>query len=461
MITRQEDTIAAISTPPGEGGIAIVRMSGNKAVSIARKIFSSREPLGSFKGNRAYHGWIVDNGARIDEVVVTFFLAPDSYTGEDVVEISCHGGYFVTRRILELIVKRGARIADPGEFTKRRFINGKIDLSQAEATADIINAKTEAAHRAAVSQLSGELYRRVKKMCDDLINICSLLELELDFCEEEIEFEPHSKQLERILSIENEMKDLLSSYERGRICRDGVKMAIIGRTNVGKSSLLNAIVEKERAIVTDVPGTTRDTLDEILDIEGVLFRVTDTAGIRETDDPVEREGVERSIKAFEEADVVLAVFDGSEPLKPEDRFIIDLLVSKKKRTFLIINKIDLKLKIEESELRRTDYNMEIVRVSALKKTGIDKLIKKIRRNLFFQEGGVDEEVLLTNVRHRESILKAISHIKTARETIEKGLSQEFVVLDLRGALDSLGEITGKTTTDDILNRIFSEFCIGK
>ena len=461
MDMKKDDTIVAISTPPGEGGIAVVRLSGPEAISIAESIFRGKIDISKSESHKAYHGWIVDGSEPIDEVVLTLFRTPRSLTGEDVVEMSCHGGMFVSRRILELLVAGGARPARPGEFTQRAFLHGKMDLSQAEAVVDLIRARTEASRRVAAYQLEGQLSKRLEEMRGHLMRVCSLLEIELDFCEEDVEFASRKELMELLRSTREEMKALLASFDRGKVCREGIRMVIVGRPNVGKSSILNSLVERERAIVTEIPGTTRDTVEDVLDIEGLLFLVTDTAGVREVQDPVESEGVRRTERALAESDLVLLVFDGSESLKQEDETLIQRVKNLDKQVVAVINKVDLEQKIDIRKLKRRMPGTRFLRVSALRKKGIHDIIQALEQTVLSGELPQEGEVVITRVRHRDSIARAYERIGQAENSFRRGMSQEFIALDLRGALEALGEITGQTTTDDILDQIFSEFCIGK
>ncbi len=463
-MVHSEDTIAAISTPTGKGGLAVLRISGPDAVRIAGKIFQSTGKQTCFKNHRTYHGWIKEGKESIDEVVMTLFQAPDSYTGEDVVEISCHGGIFVSRCILKMIIAQGARPAEPGEFTQRAFMNGKIDLSQAEAVADLIQSQTEASRRVAVYQLEGKLSEKLNKIREDLIRIVSLLEIELDFGEEDVQFANRNEIQEKILAIKTEIDKLIRTYERGRVCREGIRMVILGRPNVGKSSILNVLLEKERAIVTEIPGTTRDLIEDILDIEGILFAVTDTAGIRDrknVSDPIEKEGILRSEKALQSSDLVLLVFDNSQPIHADDESVIRLVRRVKKEVITVINKTDLKSQIEEDRLREHLNGIRFVRVSALNREGIDTLIQILKDQALSEGLPKEGELVLTSLRHRNSLVRANESIAQAEKSLRKNMSQEFIALDLRGALESIGEITGQTTPEDVLNHIFSEFCIGK
>ncbi|MBN2029131.1 tRNA uridine-5-carboxymethylaminomethyl(34) synthesis GTPase MnmE [bacterium] len=455
------DTIAAISTPPGEGGIAVVRMSGTSSLSIIRKVFRGKNPIQKNSKGQVYHGWIVEKDEPIDEVVLTLFHSPHSYTGEDVIEVSCHGGLFISRRILEVLIQYGARPAEPGEFTQRAFFNGKMDLTQAEAVADLIRAKTESARRVAIYELEGHLSGRLQKIREDLIKICSLLEVELDFGEEDIMFVSRKEIKHLLIKTRGELQHFVDSYRRGKVCREGIRMVIAGRPNVGKSSLLNGLVERERAIVTEIPGTTRDTVEDVLDIEGFLFTVTDTAGIRETQDPIEREGVRRTEKVLDISDLVLLVFDGSESLNREDEMIVRRVKEMRKPVIVLINKIDLKQQINIHKLKKWFPDEEVLRISALKKEHVSRLVQTLKGTAI--SGGIphEGEVLITRARHKNCILHAIELIKKAEASLRKSMSQEFIVMDIRGALDVLGEMIGKTVTDDILNQIFSDFCVGK
>ena len=458
---EQDDTIVAISTPPGMGGIAVIRVSGPEAIPLTQKVFQGGRDLTKSEGYRAYHGWIMDGDEPIDEVVLTIFRGPNSYTGEDVVEVNCHGGIFVSQRIVELLIAHGACPARPGAFTQRGFIHGKLDLCQAEAVADLIQARTEASRKVAAYQLEGRLSERLKEMRERLIEACSLLEIELDFGEEDIEFVSRKDLIGMLCSLKEEMTAILASYDRGKVCREGIRMVIAGRPNVGKSSILNSLVERERAIVTDIPGTTRDTVEDVLDMEGLLFIITDTAGIRAAQDPVEEFGVQRAKQALETADLILLIFDWSESLTEEDETLIQLAENTKKKIIAIINKIDLSKKIDVQTLKKWIPKVPMIKVSALKQKGFPALIGTLEKSVLANGIPHAGEVVLTRIRHRESLNGAIRGIERAQDSLRSGMSQEFVVVDLRVALDALGEITGQATTADILDRIFSEFCIGK
>lgn len=458
-IGDNNQAIAAIATPVGVGGIGIVRISGNGACAIADNIFIGKSRLNDVPSHTANFGKIVDHqGSIVDEVIVVVFRGPNSYTCEDVVEINCHGGYIVTEKVLHQVLDAGARLAEPGEFTKRAFLNGRIDLSQAEAIGDLIHSESEAAYRSSLRQLSGELSRRIKSVCDELLNLISLLELELDFSEEGVEFANRKLLEERLEGAVRVVSELLLSYSVGRFYKEGVRVSIVGKPNVGKSSLLNMLLQENRAIVSDTPGTTRDTISEKVSINGVLFRLTDTAGLRETLDSIEKEGVERAQKEAEESDVILLVIDygsydynGNEPIY---RQLIDICSKKNIRLMKVWNKIDL----YGGVARRGSEDGFFI--SALRGDGID-LLKDGLFNIAVVDRLNEISVVVTNARHRDALSRAERNLKLALETLKSGKSSEFVALDLRGGLNALGEITGAVTTDDILNNIFSKFCIGK
>ncbi|MBN2104383.1 tRNA uridine-5-carboxymethylaminomethyl(34) synthesis GTPase MnmE [bacterium] len=461
MTHMMNDTIAAIATPPGIGGIAIIRISGPNAWNAVKHIFKSDISNTAPESHHACHGWIMNGKEPVDEVLLTWFEAPNSYTGEEVVEVSGHGGPLICQCILDLLLNHGIRTAEPGEFTKRAFLNGKLDLNQAEAVADLIHAKTEYARRVAAYQLEGRLSERITTIRDTLIRNCSLLELELDFGEEDVEFASRNDLKSGLISIQKSLNELLSTFNRGRVCRDGIRLVIAGRPNVGKSSLLNRLIEKERAIVTDVPGTTRDTIEEMLDIEGVLFVITDTAGLRSESGLVEKEGIRRTYAALNAADMIIWMTDASQPWLPEDENLLLSVRQAQVPCFYTVNKIDLKPHPDISRLTQGIPNQDILKISALTGQGIDTLIQKLKSTALSGDVPHEGETLITRARHAEAVRSALNHVQSAQDSIKKNMSQEFIALDLRGALEALGCITGQTTPDDILNQIFSEFCIGK
>jgi len=468
-MTFQNETIAAISTPAGSGGIAVVRVSGTNAIAIVDKVFRGSVKLSEAESHKALLGKIEqsleNDSGFLDEALVTVFRAPNSYTAEDVVEISCHGGHFLTQRILELMLENGARLAEPGEFTQRAFLSGRLDLSQAEAVADIIRAKTDLSLKAALSQFQGVLSKRVKEMREDLIEVCSLLELELDFAEEDVEFANKDEVLKRLSETIQNIENFLETYKRGKILREGAKLVIAGKPNVGKSSLLNALLKEERAIVTETPGTTRDVLEEQLDIRGVLFRVVDTAGVCVTKDKVEQIGVERSLEQIKEADILLFLFDGSSPLDQQDAELIKHVLSKRKNTeqsglVAAINKIDLKKRLSREELQERLGIDEVLEISAKEQLGFKEL-EIVFLNQTVGKEALNGEPIVTNIRQKQALGATIDSLRAAQTSLKRGLSSEFVAVDLRQALDRLGEIIGEVTTEDILGNIFSKFCIGK
>ena len=461
MIENIENTIVAISTPPGRGGISIIRLSGKQAIEIVSKIFKAKQKLEHVEPWRAILGKIIDNDAEIDEVIVIVYKSPNSYTKEDMVEINCHGGIFVSQRILEIAINNGARLAQPGEFTFRAFLNGRIDLSQAEAVADLIHAQTEASRQASYSQLEGNLSQKIMEFSNRLVDYCSLLELELDFSEEDVEFVDRVEFVEQLKDGQKELENLISTYQIGRVAREGVKLVITGRPNVGKSSLLNMLIKEERAIVTEIPGTTRDTLEVQLDINGILFRVFDTAGIKDSADRIEQEGIRHTKKHLESADIIIHVFDGSEMLDNEDYEIISAIQRLRPVTLLrVSNKSDLPQKIEKERI--ASNNLPLLNISAVKGDGVDKLEKELYQSVVKDDNNIfSEKVLVTNVRHWEALTKAREGLTRAIEETGKKVSSEFIALYLRDALNYLGQITGKVTSEDILNNIFSKFCIGK
>jgi tRNA modification GTPase len=468
-LAHESDTIAAIATPEGEGGIAVIRISGDGAMSIAARGFRGATAIDKMSSHTARYGRFVDEHEKtIDTVVALTFRRPNSYTGEDTVELSCHGGRFLTKRILETTLRFGARAAQPGEFTKRAFLNGRIDLAQAEAVADLIHARSERAHQSSLAQLNGVLSERVSEARERLIESIGLLELELDFAEEGYEFTEKTKIVGQVRSTISQINGMLSTYSVGKIYRDGVKVVLAGAPNVGKSSLLNALLEEDRAIVTEVPGTTRDIIEESISLDGLLFNLIDTAGIRETEDLVEREGVRRAEERLSNCDILLLMLDGTRAVGTEERAAIARLSEATEQRgascVFVLNKIDVEepgrspVPEEEPVTKKRD----MVEISAKTHQGLESLkevlVKKALRDMpLMSEGGVT----ITNARHFSALKRASGSLALALETLETGKSGEFVTVDLRAGLDALGEIVGATSTEDILNSIFSRFCIGK
>lgn len=460
-----DDTIAAISTPPGEGGIGIVRISGRDAIKIADDIFFSPKgkKLINIPSHNIIYGFIIDplSNKKIDEVLVSVMRAPHTYTREDVVEINCHGGSIILKNILHIILKRGARLAEPGEFTRRAFLNGRIDLSQAEAVIDIIRAKTEVAEKIALQQLEGGLSKKIKDISDEITESYAYIEASIDFPEEDLDLLPKDEIIRSLNSIEKKLITLSNSYEEGRLFREGISAAIVGKPNVGKSSLLNVLLQKDRAIVTDIPGTTRDIIEDFLNINGLPLRIMDTAGIRETHDLAEIEGVKRSLRAIQGADIVIAVFDASRAIDDADIELISKV--REKKTIFVINKSD----IESPEFINSNSILfqegkKTIKISAIKQVGIEEFKNAIYNECLSQDRSYDrEDILISNIRHKQAIDKSLDSLEKAISSLKENLPLEIVALHLRESLDNLGEIIGTVTTEDILNRIFSDFCIGK
>jgi len=453
----ETDTIAAISTPTGEGGIGIVRVSGPGAFAVAEKIF--RSPRGKNISDTPTHtilyGHIVDAEQIIDEVLISVMKGPHTYTREDVVEINCHGGPVPLRKVLEAVLRNGARPALPGEFTQRAFLNGRIDLVQAEAVMDVITAKTDESKRIALEQLSGGLSETISAVRDAVMETCAHIEAYIDFPEEEIELSTVRELRESMERACSTVSGLIDTFEQGRFFREGLSVAIVGRPNVGKSSLLNALLKRDRAIVTDLPGTTRDTIEEYLNIGGVPVRIIDTAGIRESHDLPEQEGVKRSLRAIEGADLVLAVIDASEAVSEEDRQVLSRLGERK--AIVVLNKVDL----SEGERKDDVQGAMTVPVSAKLGLGIDELKDAILSQALSGGSEAREGVIVTNVRQKNLLLLCRDSLRAAVRDLDSEKPLEIVALSLRDALQRLGEIVGVVTTDDILNKIFDDFCIGK
>jgi tRNA modification GTPase len=454
-----DDTIAAISTPPGRGGIGVVRLSGPAALEIATSIFHTSSDAQSGIPNRAQFGRLIDPATSeiIDEVILTFFKSPHSYTGEDLVEISCHGSPIILGRVLQLAIDRGARIAEPGEFTFRAFLNKRIDLAQAQAVRDVINAQTQYQARVATRQLEGELSLRLTPLKDTLVEVIVHLESSVEFVEDDISPETSSLLLTKLQRVSESLSAIADSFSFGRFLREGFDLAIVGRPNVGKSSVFNRLVGSDRAIVTELPGTTRDALYESTSISGVPVRLIDTAGIRETTDLVESIGITRSRTAIADADISLLVLDASEPLTGDDVNLLNHL--SQERRIVAINKTDLPVKIETNSVPFDGG--EVINISALTGNGFDLLARKIFQRLTGDAATERDDIMLTDARQHASVRNAIKNLCDASAMVISGELEEIVLLKLRGALSSLGEITGETLTDDILGQIFSTFCIGK
>lgn len=456
---RQEDTICAIITPPGTGGISVIRLSGKDAISIAFRLFRNKsgKSLSSARANSIHYGHILDSpsGELLDEVLLSIMRAPRSYTCEDVIEISCHGGALITGKVLEVLVGEGARLAQPGEFTKRAFFNGRIDLAQAEAVISLINSKTEEGLRSSIWQLEGKLSRVINELRNSLSAALASLEAYIDFPEEDIDVAIHDIDGNVHSSIES-IDRLIEGYYRWKPFREGILTAIIGRTNVGKSSLLNTLLGEERAIVTPHPGTTRDIVDGLAVVDGIPLMILDTAGLRATEDLVEEEGIRRMYKSIDSSELVLLVIDGSEPLTEWDEALLRKTENKKK--VIIINKIDNGNLVNEGLL---GCDSPVVCTSVINGEGMDTLKKVIRDTVVGREQGMAGEAIVTNLRHKIALEHSKGELNNFLDAVHNKLPLEIQALHLRGALDSLGEITGAVTTEDILDRVFSEFCIGK
>ena len=452
------DTIAAISTPKGEGGIAIIRISGDKSFEILDKIFVKKNPnanLGFYKLN---YGFIKDGEKTVDEVMAVRLKAPKSYTCEDIVEINCHGGTLVSEKVLELVLRNGARHAESGEFTKRAFMNGRIDLSQAEAVMDIIQGKTEKSVSLSLDQLRGDLRDKVNQFKKALLDITAHVNVVLDYPEEGIDDLLPAELRNNLEKVYEEANRLIDSYDTGKKIKEGIKTVIVGKPNVGKSTLLNALLHEERAIVTHVAGTTRDVIEEIINIKGVPLVLVDTAGIRKTDDIVENIGVEKSKQFIGKADLVLLVLDASKELENEDIEVINQIKENKKKVIVLLNKIDLNKKINLA-----GHNLEnIVEISAKDNIGIEDMQEKIYSYIVEEDvENSSEKLIITNIRHKTALEKTKDAIKNIFETIDMGLPMDLISVDLKEALDSLSEITGEISSEDILDHVFGNFCVGK
>ena len=452
------DTIAAISTPRGEGGIGIIRISGDKSFEILDRIFNTKNPnrdLGFYKFN---YGFIHDNGKIIDEVMAVRMKAPKTYTCEDVVEINFHGGHLISEKVLELVLKNGARHAEQGEFTKRAFMNGRIDLSQAEAVMDIIQGKTEKSISLSLEQLRGDLRDKIGSFKKALLDVTAHVNVVLDYPEEGIDDPLPSNLRENLENVYAEAERLISSYDKGKKIKEGIKTVIAGKPNVGKSTLLNSLLKEERAIVTHIPGTTRDVIEEIINIKGIPLVLTDTAGIRKTEDIVENIGVEKSKKFIENADLVLLVLDASRELESEDREVIQEIQNNNKKTIVLLNKIDLERKIELDE-----FGLEnILEISAKDNIGIEDMEERIYSYIVEEKvEDSSEKLIITNIRHKTALEKTKDAIRNIFETIDAGMPMDLISVDLKEALDSLSEITGEISSEDILDHVFGNFCVGK
>lgn len=456
-----ETTIAAISTAMSASGIGIVRMSGPESMDVISRIYRSKnggKNIKEVKSHTIHYGYIFDGEEVVDEVLVMVMRAPRTYTGEDTVEIDCHGGVYAMKKVLETVLRNGAQIAEPGEFTKRAFLNGRLDLSQAEAVMDVIQAKSAVALKSSLQQLKGSVLRAIKEIRSSILYQIAFIESALDD-PEHISLEGYPEKLRKIVDEEYEkVETLLKSADDGRMIQEGIKTVILGKPNAGKSSLLNFLVGEDRAIVTDIAGTTRDTLEEYISLHGISLRIIDTAGIRETEDVVEKIGVGKAKKMAEDADLILYVVDSSLPLDENDREIMELLGGRK--SIVIYNKTDLESVVDIKELKEKTGS-PVIPVSVVEETGITELEETINKMFFRGEISFDDEVYITNARHKTALEEALESLKMVRESIETGMSEDFFSIDLMSAYESLGKIVGESVGEDLVNEIFSRFCVGK
>lgn len=463
-----QETIVALATPSGAGAIAIIRLSGKEAITIAAEVFDSvsGKDITKQKTHTIHLGHIVENNKIYDQVLLSIFKGPNSYTGENVVEISCHGSTFIQQQIIQLVLRKGAKMAQAGEFTLRAFLNGKLDLSQAEAVADLIASDNEANHQIAMQQMRGGFSNEIAKLREELLNFASLIELELDFAEEDVAFADRKAFEELLIRIEFVLKRLLDSFAVGNVIKNGIPVAIVGEPNVGKSTLLNALLNEERAIVSDIAGTTRDTIEDELVIDGIGFRFIDTAGIRETKDVVESIGIQKTFEKIEQAQVVILLLDAKELQVSGLKFQVEIEKIKnkfpQKPLLVIINKVDLLSKDAVEAIRQEleTLNLKLETISAKQKTGIDELKNTLLS--FVNTGALrNNETIITNTRHYDSLLKALEEIQKVKWGLEAGISSDLMAIDIRSALYFFGEITGEVTNDELLGNIFANFCIGK
>lgn len=455
----EKNTIAAIATSPGIGGIGIIRISGEEAFLVVSKIFCPKDAFFNVsdpEANVIKYGHIVEKNEYVDEVMVSFFRAPYSYTAENVAEINCHGGTVVMQKILELVIKNGARIAEPGEFTKRAFLNGRIDLAQAEAIIDIINSKTDRARKFSLIQLEGFLSDRINNIQAQIYDVLIQIEAGIDYPEHEIEDVTRETIFNVLENSKREIEKLCNSFEEGRVLKEGVRTAILGKPNVGKSSLMNTLLREERAIVTDIPGTTRDTIEEYLNVRGIPLRIVDTAGIRKTEDKIEEIGVKKAKKEIEDSDMIIAVFDVSRELTEEDYEVIKLIQNKK--SIIIVNKIDLEQKWNVKEVFGTK---KVLDISAREKMGIEDLEDEIESLWKNNSMSTNEDVIISNMRHKELLLNSLAEIDSAEEALKCDLPVDMVSINIKAILSCLGTIVGQNVSEETINGIFSRFCLGK
>ena len=455
-----DDTVAAVATAMGEGGIGIVRISGERALEILNKVFCSvkKSPV---ENRKLTYGFVEDNftGEKIDEVMAVYMKAPHSYTAEDVVEIQCHGSIVSLRKILALVLKNGARLAEPGEFTKRAFLNGRLDLSQAEAVIDLIKAKSDKTFDVALSQLEGSFSKKIKEIRADLVDILVNITVNIDYPDEDIEVITYENLISGLAAVKTKVDSMLATADTGRILREGLNIAIIGKPNVGKSSLMNALLRETRAIVTEIPGTTRDTIEEALTIRNIPVKLTDTAGIRHTDDVIEKIGIEKSKESFNKADLIIFMVDNARPLDDEDREIIEYIGDRK--VIVIINKTDLESRLNRNEIEEKLPGAIIIEAAVAKDQGISILEDEIEKLVFDGRVKQNDSMMVTNVRHKALLEEASSALKDASSMAEAGEALEFLEIDVNRAYEALGEIIGEAVNEDIINEVFARFCLGK
>lgn len=452
-------TIVAISTAPGIGGIGIIRMSGEQCFDVLDKIFKqkNKQNIEDIKGYSIKYGVIMEENNIIDEVLVSYFKAPKSYTAENMCEINSHGGIVIMNKILDLCLKNGAELAEPGEFTKRAFLNGRLDLSQAEAVIDVINSKTEREAKVSLDQLEGNLSEKITKIRKMIISVMADIEATIDYPEYDLEEVTNTKISNILDEVDNLLNSLEKSFYNGKILREGINTAIIGKPNAGKSSLLNIILNEERAIVTDIEGTTRDTIEEFISIEGVPLKIIDTAGIRNANDEVEKIGVNKAKEIAKKSDIIIAIFDSNKTLTDEDREILELL--KNRNAIILLNKIDLERKIDINEIKK--YNKPIVEISTKTREGLEELYSEITKMFKLNEIAIDGETIVSNERHKTIIINSRKNLDKARETIKNNMPIDIISTYLKEIIEELGKITGETVTEDVISEIFSKFCLGK
>ena len=436
-------------------------MSGEKCFDVLNKIFKPKkqESVENIKGYTIKYGHIVENEEIIDEVLVSYFKAPRSYTTENMCEINTHGGNIVIRKILDLCLKNGANLAEPGEFTKRAFLNGRIDLLQAESVIAVINAKSEKEAKTGIKQLEGVLSRKIKEIKQEILDVMVNVDVSIDYPEYDVEDVTSSQISSMLDSVQNKLEILEKSFDNGKLIKEGIKTAIIGKPNAGKSSLLNAILKEDRAIVTEYEGTTRDTIEEFVNIEGVPLKLIDTAGIRDAKDEVEKIGIKKSKEIANDADLVIAIFDSSKELTVEDEEILNII--KNKKSIILLNKADLNSVLTENDAKFKEITENVIKISALNGVGLEKLYNLISKMFSLEEINVDNDVIVTNLRHKNLISKAIENVKKAKNTVQENMPIDIIAIFIKDILEDLGNITGEVVTDDIINEIFSKFCLGK